>query len=282
MKVIFSRKGFDFGSGGCPSPIFPDGRLLSLPIPGKTSPIVYKDIFRDEYNVGEIVESLTKGKISSNHPAHLDPDIDETSISRHQGWLPIFGQVGNAQGHLRKEGVGAGDLFLFFGLFQETIIDNGKIKLKPKFPPQHIIWGWLQVEQCIAVDEIDRSKFAWAIYHPHFHRKPDESNTVYFAKRTLDIPGLGGKTIGGAGIFAKFLDKLKLTAPASSASVWKLPPWMFPKNEAPALSFHRNLDRWKKCDGYVLLQTVGRGQEFVWDCLHYPNSIQWLNSLFTS
>ena len=29
MKIILSRKGFDSGSGGVPSPIFPDGQLLS-------------------------------------------------------------------------------------------------------------------------------------------------------------------------------------------------------------------------------------------------------------
>ena len=33
MKVILSRKGFDSSNGGCPSPILPDGTLLSLPIP---------------------------------------------------------------------------------------------------------------------------------------------------------------------------------------------------------------------------------------------------------
>ena len=32
-KLILSRKGFDSGSGGCPSPIFPDGTVFSLPIP---------------------------------------------------------------------------------------------------------------------------------------------------------------------------------------------------------------------------------------------------------
>jgi len=33
MKVILSRKGFDSASGGHPSPILPDGTLLSIPIP---------------------------------------------------------------------------------------------------------------------------------------------------------------------------------------------------------------------------------------------------------
>ena len=33
MKIILSRKGFDSSNGGCPSPIMPDGTLLSMPIP---------------------------------------------------------------------------------------------------------------------------------------------------------------------------------------------------------------------------------------------------------
>ena len=33
MKIILSRKGFDSSNGGCPSPILPDGTLLSMPIP---------------------------------------------------------------------------------------------------------------------------------------------------------------------------------------------------------------------------------------------------------
>lgn len=33
MKIILSRKGFDSSVGGVASPLFPDGTLLSLPIP---------------------------------------------------------------------------------------------------------------------------------------------------------------------------------------------------------------------------------------------------------
>lgn len=220
MKIIFSRKGFDSGSGGCPSPILLDGRLLSLPIPDKKSPVAYNDIFWNGYNVGEIVESLTKGKIPAHYNAHLDPDVGEASITRHKEWRPLFGQVGASQGHLRNQGIGAGDLFLFFGLFQQVIVDNNEFHLNQKSLPKHIIWGWFQVASSVTVDEVDRTQFEWAIYHPHFHRNPDKSNTIYFAKQWLDIPGLDKKTpIGGAGIFSQFSNKLQLTAPGSAVSV---------------------------------------------------------------
>lgn len=280
MKIVFSRKGFDSGSGGCPSPIFPDGRLLSLPIPHKYSPIAYKNIFFDEFNVGEIVESLTKGKRPSHHFAHLDPDINPASISRHPDWQPIFGQSGIAQKHLINQGVSAGDLLLFFGLFQEIIVENGKFTFNSKTSPKHVIWGWFQIEKGIPVDQIDKKKFDWAMYHPHFHGKAEDFNTIYIAKKNLDFPQLSDKSISGAGIFPFFVDKLQLTAPDSSSSLWKLPLCMSPRNGVSQLSYHKKLERWEMFDDYVLLQTVGRGQEFVFDSLDYPEAIDWIGNLF--
>lgn len=37
MKVVLSRKGMDSAAGGIPSPILPDGTLLSFPIPDGAS-----------------------------------------------------------------------------------------------------------------------------------------------------------------------------------------------------------------------------------------------------
>jgi len=41
MKVILSRKGFDSGYGGFPSPVLPDGTMLSLPIPVSSGGMVF-------------------------------------------------------------------------------------------------------------------------------------------------------------------------------------------------------------------------------------------------
>ena len=49
MKVILSRKGFDSANGGIPSPILPDGTLLSLPIPSELDrEIKFSDIYYGE------------------------------------------------------------------------------------------------------------------------------------------------------------------------------------------------------------------------------------------
>ncbi len=127
MKIIFSRKGFDSASGGAPSPIFPDGRLLSLPIPDRRSTICYKEIRWHEYNLGTIVSELTRGRIRTTHRAHLDPDLYRKSLPRHRGWKPIFGQTGSARGHLRNQGIREGDVLLFFGLFRNVVFDGKRM-----------------------------------------------------------------------------------------------------------------------------------------------------------
>lgn len=282
MKIILSRKGFDGGSGGTPSPILPDGRMLSLPIPDEHSPITYRDINWDGYDLGAVVSSLTKGRISALDGAHLDPDLDENSLPRRDGWRPIFGQTGASQGHLRNQGVGEGDLFLFFGLFQNALVDGVHFQFNPDSTPKHVIWGWFQVESSTLVGGSDRKKLAWAAYHPHFNRPPEESNTIYFSQKRLEIPGLVTQSTAGAGVFSRFSSRLQLTAPGSNPSLWKLPRWMHPANEKPRLTYHRDLKRWEKESDHVLLKTVGRGQEFVLDCSHYPGAEKWLAELFDS
>jgi hypothetical protein len=178
MKIILSRKGFDSVSGGCPSPILPDKRMVSLPIPDKWSPIRYKDISWQEYNLGTLVSDLTGGRVASSHSAHLDPDINSESIARQSGWRPIFGQTGVAQGHLQKNGVHAGDIFLFFGLFRNVIMSRGRLVWDLQSPLRHVLWGWLQIDEFLRVDSCNTSKYGWATYHPHFHRHPDKNNAI--------------------------------------------------------------------------------------------------------
>ena len=100
MLIIISRKGFDSSSGGVPSPIFPNGKMLSLPIPDSDSSIKYEDIRWNRHSVGDIVSSLTKDKIHSDFRAHLDPDLVRGSIHRPKGWRPALGQIAAAQGHI--------------------------------------------------------------------------------------------------------------------------------------------------------------------------------------
>lgn len=280
-KIIFSRKGFDSASGGVPSPIFPDGRMLSLPIPDKQSPIRYKDIKWNEYNLGMVVSDLTNGRIYPSYGAHLDPDIDPQSLRRHEIWKPIFGQVKAAQGHLRNQHIQAGDIFLFYGLFRKVVIINSQLKFASNKLPMHVIWGWLQIDKIINVDSCDKKELKWAMYHPHFHTGPDKTNTVYIAKENLCIPGIDSN-IAGAGIFSHYHAGLQLTKSGSNKlTVWHLPEWIYPTGDRIPLTYHTDLKRWEKDDGYVLLNTVRRGQEFVLDCTCYPEAKAWLEEILT-
>ncbi|WP_121240714.1 hypothetical protein [Sulfurisoma sediminicola] len=61
MKLILSRKGFDSAAGGIASPILPDGRMISLPIPSQADNFTFADI-----NVQDAdVQALLSGADSS-------------------------------------------------------------------------------------------------------------------------------------------------------------------------------------------------------------------------
>ena len=149
MKLILSRKGFDSSAGGVPSPIYPDGRMVSLPIPDKKSDVTYSDISCEGDSLGPLVAQLTGGRIPSHYRAHIDPDLVQESLPRLAGWRPIFGQTGPAQSHLRNNGVGPGDLFLFFGLFRRVEGRDGAYTWTTNARPCHVIWGWLQVAEVL-------------------------------------------------------------------------------------------------------------------------------------
>ena len=282
MKLILSRKGFDSANGGCPSPIFPDGTLYSLPIPYDPSEITYGDLWHGDTNIGEMVEDLTDKDIKRDHYAHLDPDIHHAAYPRQEGWRPLFGQSGAAQGHLDNQDVQAGDLFLFFGLFQRVEKTSGRWGFVKGAPRQHILWGWLQIGEIHKADELAKDELPWSRYHPHRHPSRDRysRNTLYVASGGLH---LGSELIApGAGCFLKSHEQLVLTNPnGSGVTDWRLPRCFYPDNGKTPLSYHGNC-KWKPNEGYVYVQRRGPGQEFVLDLDQYPSVTNWLvESIFT-
>ena len=154
MKIILSRKGFDSSYGGAASPILPDGRMVSLPIPERPAAVTpasrtYRQIRTGNVSAGALVQSLTRGAVAPHHAAHPDPDLDAGSVRpRPPGWRPAFGQTGAAASHLRNQGVGPGDVFLYFGWFQEVIEPNpGVFRWKVDADDIHACFGFLQVAE---------------------------------------------------------------------------------------------------------------------------------------
>jgi len=276
MKIVFSRKGFDSSAGGVASPIFSTGEYYSIPIPEPLGARQYQEISAGEHKLGVVASDLSNGRTRQTDCAHVDPDLRYQSLTRKPGWRPLFGQASSSESHLRKNGVGAGDIFLFFGWFREVTQSGGRYAYVKGAPDNHVIFGWLQIEQRIEFDKFSTLP-EWTEGHPHLDQKYP-LNTLYISTHNLELPGIE-TAAAGAGTFTRYHESLCLTASGNLRSRWRLPKWFYPGEKSP-LSYHRNLKRWSVQEDCVLLQSAGRGQEFVLDCDEYPEAISWLGEMF--
>lgn len=277
VRVILSRKGFDSGYGRVPSPILPDERMISLPIPDLEGPITYAEVQRDGLNLGDLVVDLTRGRMRRDYRAHLDPDLDPQAVQRPPRWRPIFGQQSAALGHLCNEGVGPGDLFVFFGWFRHVEQHEGHWRYIPGSEPVHAMWGWMMVGAVHACRGLPPDVAAWAAGHPHLHGERPADNDVFVAADTLAV---GGRTMAGAGLFTANSSRV-LTAPGGPLSRWCMPAWMHPDQEVATLSYHGDRKRWQVVDDATcLLSSVAKGQEFVLHASRRDLLDAWLAEVF--
>ena len=257
-KLILSRKGFDSGSGGCPNPIFPDGTMFSLPIPSGDRE-QFNDLQRGDVDIPSVVAGITNGRVNRRNRVHLDPDLNfdtyrhRKNCAAWQRWRGMLGQIGIAQGHLDKQGVGTGDVFLFFSIYRRVAETAQGWRFVRGAPELHLLWGWLQVDQKYEVADIRPNQLAWARHYPHlFSGYRGDQNTVY-------------------------------TDPnAAGVSQWWLPRWFLPDGRKPPLTYHADRKRWRHDANYAYLKSVGRGQEVVLDLAHYPEAVRWLADLLSS
>lgn len=253
MKIILSRKGFDGTAGGHASPILPDGKMVSLPIPLRSDRLRYDDIAGpDGKSYGRILDELAAGAKIENRRPHLDPDLIRGSLPRPAGWRPTFGQNGNPGKHLLNQKVSKGDLFLFFGWFCHTEHASEGLRFRPGSDGFHAIFGYLEIgEILLAGPNADLP--GWLSDHPHAlpSRREAPNNTIYAATQELSFHS--GYPGGGA---FKFSEQLVLTKTGHKRSRWNLDPDLF-RN----VNISGHPDPWR--DGYF--QSTGRGQEFVID-----------------
>ena len=289
-KLILSRKGFDSGSGGCPSPIFPDGMMFSLPIPSGDRE-QFDDLQHGEVNIASVVAGITNGRLDGRDRVHLDPDLNFDTY-RHrknrtawQQWRGMLGQAGSAQSHLANQGVGSGDVFLFFGLYRRVEETAEGWRFVRGAPELHVLWGWLQVDAKRLAADIGPDELAWARHHPHLSSDHyGANNTVYVASLKLDLGGdHDHRDTPGWGVFPKVDQRLILTNPnGEGVSNWRLPQWFYPDGNKPPLTYHPDRRRWRRDTNHAYLRSVGRGQEFVLDLAHYPEAARWLSDLVNS
>src|ERR1035438_8132406 len=250
MKIILSRKGFDSANGGIPSPILPDGTLLTLPIPAKDENNKYSDLTYDKKTYFEIIKELNpKTKIKETYSCHLDPDITQNPSKKNKYWSPLFGQVNAAQSHLMDQNVTIGDLFLFFGWFKQTEIIRNKFQYIKASADLHLIFGYLQVGQIFTDIKYLPNGLK---YHPHAQQRFENAtnNCIYKANEKLSfLPTI----MGASGL--KFHKNLILTKPGYSRGRWNLPKIF---NNEIKITYH-NSESFK--ENYF--QSANIGQEFV-------------------
>jgi len=281
MKLILSRKGFDSSYGGMASPILPDGRLVSLPIPSGSDKFTLADINLGGIDSARLITDLSGGRHGLETRVHLDPDLDRAPDSRLPGWRPALGQTGNAQSHLRDMRVGQGDVFLFFGWFREVECYRNTWRYVPGSPDLHVIFGWLEVGDVLPV-VLERTKclkrFPGIADHPHVATPDsydDMRNTLYLAREQSAFSP--GAEFGG-GRFKQYSESLRLTQPGCSRSIWSLPDWFMPNGRSP-LTYNPRPDQWQLAGGRVCLRSAAKGQEFILDGTSYPELEEWVASI---
>ena len=298
MKIILSRKGFDSGAGHgeCASPIFPTGAMASFPIPYADAQHTMAELVCDEHNLGDVARDLTPRRrvskqINSDSTIHLDPYLNRPKANRPAGWRPAFGQDGAAQTELRNQGVGPGDIFLFFGWFRKVeefgIADPIRWRFVPNAPDIHAIFGWLQVGKVLKVGQAPTPGLypSWLADHPHIQdaNQFPQDNTIYIASTQLHV---AGKPTGirGGGVFDKFSPLRQLTQPGQpKRSTWQLPNWFHPfvVPPRPPLTHHpKNWPMRNDATAMLTLQSAAIGQEFILDDGAYPEAQSWLMQLF--
>lgn len=213
------------------------GKPVSLPIPaGAASRTTFGDL-----GIGELAAKASRGKLGANDLCHHDPMFLKAQDGGH---TCVFGQCGAAQTHLERQGVGLGDVFVFFGLFAEE--ETGE--------PHHRIFGYLRVEEIYPLGE-GAPDWAIDIAHPHALAMHHSNDVIWRGE---------GRTA------ARARDALRLTVPGGPPSIWQRPDWL----KRGGLSYHDRADRWLR-NGQ--LRSVARGQEFVADVGRRKAPREWLD-----
>lgn len=260
VKIILSRKGFDSKYGGIPSPIFPDGTMLSFPIPAtsnETVSLTYEDLVYGDLLYIDLMKQLNVKDIEKEKKVHLDPDINFHVVERKsENWKAIFGQCDKAASHLKNFEVSKGDIFIFYGLYRQIVKTETGYKYNRKEKEKHVIWGYMEIGDIINIEK-DVEYSESYLTHPHFEYRDDPYNTAYVATDRLSF----NQNMLGAGTF-KFSENLVLSCDPKRKSLWKLPKFFHPDNGV-SMTYNGDIEKWAKKDDCCVLQSAYPGQEFV-------------------
>ena len=154
--------------------------------------------------------------------------------------------------------VGIGDIFLSYGWFRQTELDDtGKLRFvnakKDKTIDKHIIFGYMEVGEKITDQERISSEYN---YHPHAFCKYKNSptNALYIPKSTLSLDS----RISGWGML-KYSHIRQLTKEGHKRSEWNLPECF----KDIGISYHEENSSYGWATGNDYFKAAYRGQKFV-------------------
>ena len=294
-RIVLSRKGFDKSAGGFASPIFSDGRMVSLPIPENAKyPSVtlrFNDLGSSDdrgAGISSIIDRLPR-PFDVSSKVHLDPDL-RPALRPKNGDDPLgyFGQESRAMTELQSHGVcdpSNDSLFLFYGWFKGVREEHdGRLRYHSarrgelQTHSQHVIWGWLQIEEkpkWIPTGELDPS-LLHIDYHPHIEgRARRKNNYIFKGRERLSFV----ENVAGAGVFSHLDRDLRLTCEneINKRSSWVVPPFLRSCARGRIAK-----GRWTTDGSVHRVEYSGFGQEFIFDTEgHEEAASQWLATIFT-
>lgn len=301
MKVILSKKGFDQGTAGFPSPILEDGSLISMPIPAidpkEDHRIHYSEIQYGKNKLIHLLEGMgirrIKGTDIKRLPAHLDPDLRKESYPHERGWRGLFGINGSCQTHVENNGgIVSGDIFLFFGWFEKYAYHGGRnllnVENRNDYPTgRHVIFGYLQVDTILPlwkVKKYDERIERWMEYHPHIGKNRKiigathfGKNTLYVAKNRLNF----APAKPGFGVFSyndNTATRITLTKKGYTRTQWALPQAFTTPKQLKISGNPHGWNSWKQEGYFQSARTYG--QEFAVE--ESPEIEKWAKSLICS
>ncbi len=286
MRVILSKKGLDSSYGGYPIDLekmlkLTNNKMIYIPMPmvenvdnkGKK----YSEINTEFGNFDKLYKSIVRNdkdyklkykaeKLDADTAfCHPDPYILEL-YKNNSADLSSFGAGKTAASHLTSQGVGKGDLFLFYSsyLYKNKII--------------HAIWGYLEVGEVIRFDSINKEeKLKKLGEQPHKSVMGNNEckDIIYVAKEgNLSL----NPKFPSSGLFT-FSEKLILTnltqTGYTARTLWRIPQL---SNVVPSWNGGRAFNEWGElkvtpCAQEFVLPTKGTDGE--------GKVKKWAGSLFT-
>ncbi len=206
----------------------PDGTLLSMPIPSDDA-AAYSELHYKGVTFAELLRQLTPGR-DRNH-CHVDPDIrEDVRVKAVRDWKPAFGQTNAAQGILANAGVQAGDIFLFFGWFRQTVLDEKGYRFAGhgggdfyRHADLQVIYGYMEIGEILA-DPAEIAKYPW---HPHAGKAflENKLNRLYLPAERLTLR----PDMKGYGTLSFRKDRV-LTMEGQNRATWDALPFLMPEH----------------------------------------------------